>query len=260
MTRRFEGRSFVVTGAAQGLGRRVAERAAAEGAKVMVADRSKLGEDVAQALRATGAEAVFAKVDLETWEGAEELVDRAVAVFGRVDVLVNNVGGTIWAKPYQNYEPAQIEAEIRRSLLPTLWGCRAVMPQMLSQGNGVIVNISSTVTSLSTKRIPYAAAKGGVNAITSALAVELADSGVRICGIAPGGIEAPPRRIQRRDDEPDEAQKAWYREIYDEAIDTSLMKRLGTLDEIAGAVLFVASDDASYITGTTIPVAGGHQG
>ena len=103
---------------------------------------------------------------------------------GRIDILVNNVGGTIWAKPYAHYEEAEIEAEIRRSLFPTLWCCRAVLPYMLEQKRGVIVNVSSVATR-GINRVPYAAAKGGVNALTASLALEYAEQGIRVCATAP---------------------------------------------------------------------------
>ncbi|SFB42167.1 short chain dehydrogenase, partial [Collimonas sp. OK607] len=119
--------------------------------------------------------------------------------FGRVDILINNVGGTIWAKPYQEYEEAQIEAEIRRSLFPTLWCCRAALPGMIAQRCGVIVNISSIATR-GINRIPYSAAKGGVNALTASLAFEHAQDGIRVNAVATGGTEAPPRKIPRNSD------------------------------------------------------------
>lgn len=257
---RFAGRRALVTGAGQGIGRRIAERFAEEGAHVILADRAPHAAEVARSLgHGAGQGADFIQADLESWEGARGLVARAEAL-GGIDILVNNVGGTIWAKPYHLYAPEEIEAEIRRSLFPTLFMCRAVLPAMLERGRGVVVNISSAVTALSTKRVPYAAAKGGVNAITSALSAEYSGLGLRFVGVAPGGIAAPPRIVQRYASEPDAQARRWHEEIYEEAIATSQMKRLGTLDEIAGVVLFAASDDASYITGTTIPVAGGHQG
>ena len=117
--RRFEGRTVIVTGAAQGIGRGVALALAQEGAQLVLADRSQLIEEVLAEVRADGAKAVAVNVDLETWEGAENMVAAALAAFGAVDVLINNVGGTIWAKPFQEYAPEQIEAEIRRSLFPT---------------------------------------------------------------------------------------------------------------------------------------------
>ena len=186
-------------------------------------------------------------------------INAAVAHFGRVDILINNVGGTIWAKPYAEYEAEQIEAEIRRSLFPTLWCCRAVLPPMLKQDGGVIVNVSSVATR-GVNRVPYAAAKGGVNAITACLALEYAEHNIRVCGVAPGGTEAPPRRIPRNEAAPEQHEKLWYQQVVDQTTQSSLMKRYGTAAEQAAAILFLASDEASYITGVTLPVAGGDLG
>jgi dihydroxycyclohexadiene carboxylate dehydrogenase len=179
--------------------------------------------------------------------------------FGRIDVLVNNVGGTIWAKPYEHYGEHEIEAEVRRSLFPTLWCCRAALPAMLEQGRGAIVNVSSIATR-GVNRVPYGAAKGGVNALTACLAFETAQRGVRVNATAPGGTEAPPRRIPRNTAPQNEQEKAWYQQIVDQTIDSSLMKRYGTIDEQVGAILFLASDEATYITGVTLPVGGGDLG
>jgi dihydroxycyclohexadiene carboxylate dehydrogenase len=214
---RFQGRIFAITGAAQGIGRRVAERAALEGAHVAVIDRSPIGAEVAESLRATGAQAAYIPADLETWAGCETAMAQAADVFGGIDVLVNNVGGTIWAKPFEYYEPDQIEAEIRRSLFPTLYGCRAVLPHMLDAGKGVIVNVSSIATR-SLNRVPYAAAKGGVNAITASLAWEVAERGIRVVATAPGGTEAPPRAVPRNPNEQTAQEKVWYSQIVDQTI------------------------------------------
>src|SRR6516164_9726859 len=157
-------------------------------------------------------------------------------------------------KPYAEYGEAQIEAEIRRSLFPTLWCCRAVLPGMLDRGAGVIVNVSSVATR-SVNRVPYAAAKGGVNAITASLAMEYAAHGIRVFGVAPGATEAPPRRIPRNDAEPSVQEREWYGQVVDQTISSSLMRRYGTTEEQAAAILFLASDEASYITGLTLPVA-----
>src|SRR5690242_1531858 len=142
---RFAGKVAVVTGAAQGIGRSVALRLAREGGKVALVDRSDLVEEVRQEAEAAGAgaEALAITADLETFSGATTAMDRTRERFGRIDILINNVGGTIWAMPYAHYAEAQIEAEIRRSLFPTLWCCRAVLPAMLEAGGGAIVNVSS---------------------------------------------------------------------------------------------------------------------
>lgn len=259
MTTRFQDKVMVVTGAAQGIGRRVAERAAAEGAKVLVVDRSPARDEVVAAITGQGGVAAAISVDVETWEGCEAAMARAVDLWGRIDILVNNVGGTIWAKPFEHYEPAQIDAEVRRSLFPTLYCCRAAIERMLPQGSGVIVNVSSIATR-GLNRVPYAAAKGGVNAITASLAWEVAERGIRVVATAPGGTEAPPRVVPRNPNAAEEQREDWYRTIVDQTIQSSFMKRYGTLDEQAGPILFLASDDAAYITGVTVPVGGGDLG
>jgi dihydroxycyclohexadiene carboxylate dehydrogenase len=256
---RFVGRVAVVTGAAQGIGRDVALRLAREGGSVAMVDRSELVEEVCHEAEAAGSQAIAMIADLETFAGATDAMDSTLSRFGRIDILINNVGGTIWAKPYAEYDPEQIEAEVRRSLFPTLWCCRAVLPAMVQAGSGAIVNVSSVATR-GINRVPYGAAKGGVNAITACLAVEYAQHGIRVCGVAPGGTEAPPRRIPRNAVQPTEQEARWYQEIVDQTVSSSLMKRYGTAEEQAAAILFLASDEASYITGVTLPVAGGDLG
>lgn len=260
---RFAGKVVVVTGAAQGIGRAVAERVAAEGADTILVDRAELVHEVAAELGATlGADAgsaVGITADLETYDGASGAIEAARARHGRIDVLINNVGGTIWAKPFEHYQPEEISKEIQRSLFPTLWTCRAVLPHMISQQGGVIVNVSSVATR-GVNRVPYAAAKGGVKAITAALALEAAQYGIRVVATAPGGTEAPPRKVVRGPQPDGEQEKAWYQQIVDQTVDSSLMKRYGTLEEQAGPIVFLASDEASYITGSTLAVAGGDLG
>jgi len=213
----------------------------------------------AEKLATGGAGAVAFVGDLEQYTDCAAVMTKAQQEFGRIDILVNNVGGTIWARPYVNYGVAQIEAEIRRSLFPTLWCCRAVLPFMIEQQRGTIVNVSSVATR-GVNRVPYAAAKGGVNAITASLAWECADHGIRVVAAAPGGTEAPERRVARGPTSQTRQETAWYQQIVDQTVESSLLKRYGTLDEQASVILFLASDEASYLTGITVPVAGGDLG
>ena len=258
-TKRFENKVMIVTGAAQGIGQGVALRAAAEGALLVLADRAELVHEVAAEAARCGAAPVTVLADLETYAGAQAVVQAALDAHGRVDVLVNNVGGTIWAKPYQAYEEHQIEAEIRRSLFPTLWCCHAVLPSMIERKCGAIVNVSSIATR-SIYRVPYAAAKGGVNAMTASLAFEHAADGIRVNAVATGGTEAPPRKVPRNAAKLTPQEEAWYQGIVDQTIASSLMHRYGSIAEQVSAILFLASDEASYITGTVLPVGGGDQG
>ncbi len=257
---RFDDKVGVVTGAAQGIGHAVATGMAKEGGKVVLVDRSELVHEVSEKLTAGGARTVGLIADLEQYADCAAVMERAVERFGRIDILINNVGGTIWAKPYAQYEEDQILAEVRRSLFPTLWCCRAVLPHMLEQRRGTIVNVSSVATR-SVNRVPYAAAKGGVNALTASLAFEVAGQGIRVVATAPGGTEAPERRIPRGPTtEKTEQEKAWYQQIVDQTVASSLMHRYGTLEEQAAPILFLASDEAAYLTGVTLPVAGGDLG
>src|SRR6478609_386945 len=193
-THRFEGKVMIVTGAAQGIGQGVALRAASEGAKVLFVDRADFVAEVAA--EATGADTAGFVADMETYEGAASAMAFAIQRFGRIDILVNGVGGAIRMRPYAEFEPAQIDAEIRRSLMPTLYACHAVLPHLLRRGRGTIVNVSSNATR-GIRRVPYSAAKGGVNAITQSLAMEYAEHNIRVVATAPGGTPAPPRRVPR---------------------------------------------------------------
>lgn len=247
MNNRFQGKVALVTGAAQGIGRGVCWRLKAEGAQVVAVDRSELVHELA------GEGMLTLTADLEQHADCARVMASAVETHGRLDILVNNVGGTIWAKPFEHYEVEQIEAEVRRSLFPTLWCCHAALPYMLERGSGAIVNVSSIATR-GVNRVPYGAAKGGVNALTACLAFETAGRGIRVNATAPGGTEAPPRRVPRNSAEQTEQEKRWYQQIVDQTLDSSLMHRYGSIDEQVGAILFLASDEASYITGVTLPV------
>ncbi|MEH3143789.1 MAG: 1,6-dihydroxycyclohexa-2,4-diene-1-carboxylate dehydrogenase [Methylobacterium frigidaeris] len=255
---RFAGRVAVVTGAAQGIGREVALRLAREGAALLLTDRSEIVEETAAAARDLGARAEVQLADVEHYDACERVM-AAAAALGRLDVLVNNVGGSIWFKPFAHYAPHEVEAEIRRSLFPTLWCCRAALPHLLAAGGGSIVNVSSVATR-GVNRVPYAAAKGGVNALTACLAWEYAAHGIRVNAVAPGGTEAPPRRIARNPTPPGDEERAWIAEVVAQTRAASLMGRYGTAAEQAAAILFLASDEASYVTGVTLPVAGGDLG
>lgn len=256
---RFAGKAMIVTGAAQGIGAGVAIRAAAEGANVVLADRADFVVEVQQAIVDKGGRAVSVQCDLETYEGAEQAMAAAQEAFGRIDILINNVGGAIRMRPYAAFEPAQIDAEIRRSLMPTLYCCHAVLPTMLEQGKGVIVNLSSNATR-GIYRVPYSAAKGGINGLTQSLAMEYAEAGIRVVATAPGGTQAPPRRIARNAEGDSAQEQAWMTEAVAQVTASALMKRYGTLEEQIAPILFLASDEASYVTGSVLPVAGGDLG
>ncbi|KVD50033.1 1,6-dihydroxycyclohexa-2,4-diene-1-carboxylate dehydrogenase [Burkholderia sp. ABCPW 11] len=254
---RFSGKVVVVTGAAQGIGRGVALRAAAEGGKVLFVDRADFVAEVAA--QAPGGNTAGFVADLETYDGAHAAMAYAVQTFGGIDILINGVGGAIRMRPFAEFEPVQIDAEIRRSLMPTLYACHAVLPHLIARGGGTIVNVSSNATR-GIRRVPYSAAKGGVNALTSALAMEYAEHGIRVVATAPGGTNAPPRRVPRNAAGDTEQEQAWMAEAVRQVTESTYFKRYGSLDEQIAPILFLASDEASYITGTVLPVAGGDTG
>jgi dihydroxycyclohexadiene carboxylate dehydrogenase len=257
LCRRFEGQVAVVTGAAQGIGRAAALRLAAEGAPVVVADRAApQAEAVRGEIRAAGDQAEVALGDLETWDGAQAVAAAALAAYGRIDVLVNNVGGTIWARPYWEYAPEEIEKEVQRSLWPTLWTCRAVIPHMVERRAGAIVNVGSTATR-GIYRVPYSACKGGIHAITVSLAYELAEFGVRVNCIAPGGTDVGQRAIPRTPAPPTERDQQWMKGVMEQTLQDAFIKRFATPDEQAAAICFLAAPEASYLTGYVLPVSGG---
>jgi dihydroxycyclohexadiene carboxylate dehydrogenase len=130
---------------------------------------------------------------------------------------------------------------------------------MLEQGRGAIVNVSSVATK-GVNRVPYSAAKGAVNGLTAALAFELGTKNIRVNAVAPGGTTAPPRAVPRNASAVDDEERAWGKEVVAQTIESSYMKRYGLLREMSAAILFLASDAASYITGTVLPVGGGDQG
>lgn len=256
---RFLNKVVIVTGAAQGIGRGVALQVASEGAQVVMADFSDYVDDVLAEITAAGGQAIVVKANLETFSGAQSVVAKAVETYGRVDVLINNVGGAIWMKPFEEFSEEEIIKEVNRSLFPTMWCCRAVLPEMLKNKKGTIVNVSSIATR-GINRIPYSAAKGGVNGLTASLAFEHAKDGIRVNAVATGGTEAPPRKVPRNAAPMSEQDKAWMQQVVDQTIDRTFMGRYGTIQEQVNAITFLASDDSSYITGTVVPVGGGDQG
>jgi dihydroxycyclohexadiene carboxylate dehydrogenase len=197
--------------------------------------------------------------NLETSQGARRMVDQTIEAHGRIDVAVHNVGGTIWMKPFLAYSDKQIEKEISRSLWPTLWCCRAVIEVMAEQRSGAIVNVGSFATR-GIFRVPYSAAKGGVHALTACLAMEMAEFGVRVNCVAPGGVDDPSRTVPRNPNPLSDEERSWASQVSLQSRQSTPMGRRGRPDEPAAAICFLASDEASYITGQVLFVAGGGVG
>lgn len=263
--RRLAGKTCIVTGAGQGIGRAIARRLGQEGGQIVVADRvEEAAARVTEELTGHGVEATMVVVDLSTLPGAETLMAQTMSAYGRVDVLVNNVGGTIWMKPFHLYSEEEVELELERSLKPTLWCCRAALPIMMAQKAGSIVNLGSqSVRGL--YRLPYAASKGGILALGKVLAMEYGSHGIRVNTVSPGGTDIPDRvtpRLSLRpgvlaEDLPQQEADAFRREMGENIRSQQSLRRRGTPEEQAAAVAFLASDDASFITGDVINCSGG---
>ena len=261
--RRLEGKVCIVTGAGQGIGRATARRLAEEGGRIVVADRIDQGATEAVAeLRECGVEATKILVDVGTFAGAQELMRATRDAYGRIDVLVNNVGGTIWIKPYHLYTEDEVKLELERSLYPTLWCCLAALPVMIEQRSGAIVNVGSQSTR-GLYRLPYAASKGGIIALTKVLAMEYGGYGIRVNTVAPGGTEisdrVTPRQLIRPGVLAAEGPELenYRREMAEDIRNQQALRRRGLPEEQAAAIAFLASEDASFITGQVINCSGG---
>ena len=266
--RRFAGKVCVVAGAGQGIGSATARRLAQEGGTLVLGDWVETSaQRVAGEVKSFGGAATVHTGDYSTWDACVSLMEQAKREYGRIDVLVVVVGGTVFFQSYQYYTPEQIVAEVNKSLWPALWCVRAALPYMVEQRSGSIVTMSSHAV-VGKFRVPYAAAKAGIVGITSALSKEAGRYGVRINSVAPSAVQATDRVTPRSfnldvgaNELPPEERE--LQRIYRETERTStqpLVEGLGrtsTAEEQAAAIAFLASDDASYITGEVISVGGG---
>jgi dihydroxycyclohexadiene carboxylate dehydrogenase len=260
---RLKDKVCIVTGAGQGIGRATARRLGQEGGKIVIADRVDKGaSEAVMELRQCGVDATKALVDVSIFAGAQELMRAAQTAYGRIDVLVNNVGGTIWIKPYHLYSEEEVRLELERSLYPVLWCCLAALQVMITQQSGSIVNVGSQSTR-GLYRLPYAASKGGVAALTKVLAMEYGRYGIRVNTVAPGGTEitdrVTPRRLIRPGLWADESPETehYRREMAADIRNQQALRRRGLPEEQAAAIAFLASEDASFITGQVISCSGG---
>jgi 3-oxoacyl-[acyl-carrier protein] reductase len=242
---RLQDKTAIVTGAAQGIGLATALKFAAEGARVMVCDIRREAVDAAVAqCRALGAQAEGQVVDVTSREQIEAMAAATLARFGRIDVLVNNAGITQDAR-LQKMTLEQFDRVIDVNLRGVFHGAQAVLPAMLEQGAGVILNASSVVGIYGNYgQTNYAASKFGVIGFTKTWSRELGPKGIRVNAVAPGFIETPILATI-----PDKVLDAMREDVP--------LKRLGRPEEIANVYAFLASDEASYVNGAVIEVAGG---
>jgi meso-butanediol dehydrogenase/(S,S)-butanediol dehydrogenase/diacetyl reductase len=235
---RLQGKAALVTGGGSGIGRAICQRFASEGASVVVAD--VVGERAEEVAGSIGGRAVAADVT------AAADVARMVADAGRVDVLVNNAGGGV-ANGLLEIDEDEWDQDVDLNLKSAFLCSKAVLPGMIERGGGVIVNISSVNGIAYFANEPYSAAKAGLINLTRSMAARYGPQGIRAVAIAPGTIRTPLWQ-ERVDKKP---------EIFERLMRWYPLQRVGEPEDVAAAAAFLASDDASWITGEVLRVDGG---
>ncbi len=241
---RFEGKVVIVTGGNSGIGRGIVRRAVKEGAKVAIAARDPgKGADTVAEMRGLGGDVEFFPVDLGNEASARDMVEAAAKRFGRLDVVVNNAGGGARRAGVLPEDPPgeRLRKLMRNNLEAAYFVASYAMRHLRDAGGGAIVNISSTAT-FHGNWGNYCIAKAAVEGLTRSLAAEGAPYRIRANSVSPGWIDTESVNLSE--------DKSWQKGV-------SLLGRSGTTDEIAQAVCFLASEEASFVTGTTLIVDGG---
>lgn len=244
---RFRDRVVIVTGAAGGIGGAIVARAAREGATIVASDRRDDGKDAVAALLADATAWEYVDADLSVEEDAQRLIDSAVERFGRIDVLINNAGGGINRDFLAHTSETRVET-VNRNLWTVVNCCTSVLPVMRDAGYGRIVNVGAdSVRNGLYQHAMYNAAKGGVHGITTGLAREFATDGITVNTVAPTGVQTP--FVESRP--PDAVDR------FEKTRRLIPIGRFATTAEVASAVLYLASEEASFITGQVVSVNGG---
>ena len=247
---RFLNKTVLITGASVGIGHEAAIMFAGEGAKVAVNSQSERGEVVGEQIRSTDGEAIFVRGKVEVPDDAQRMVDQTIEAFGRLDILVNNAGIVVPGR-VDNTAIEDWDQTMAVNVRGTFLLSRLAAQHMLEHGGGAIVHNASVAAVKGLKdRAAYSASKGAVVALTKAMAMDYVDKNIRVNCVNPGTTLTPSLqdRINAFDD-PDAAMKMF--------VSRQPMGRLGKSEEIAAGILYLASDDASFITGAVLNIDGG---
>jgi NAD(P)-dependent dehydrogenase (short-subunit alcohol dehydrogenase family) len=253
MTTRLVGKVACITGATKGIGAVVAERLASEGACVVVSTRrAGSGDALVESIEAAGGKALCVRADVSDPSEARQFIERVVEWGGALDILVNNAANTDLRgdradQPLADESLEIFELNFRATLMPVVYCCKFALPHMIEHGSGAIVNLSSVCADLGLRGLPaYSAAKGAVNALTRQLAVDYGPA-VRVNAISVGSVDSGDAEGAFKRNDP----------VVAEANSRIYVTRLGERRDIAGAVAFLASDDAAFVSGTTLDANGG---
>lgn len=248
---RLAGKVAVVTGAASGIGRVSAERFAAEGARVVVADLNESGaEEVAAAIAESGGEATHVRCDVTRGDDAEAMIEAAVGRYGRLDVLFANAGYTNPPHPVEETTEAEMDRALAVNVKGVFLCSRAAVPVMREGGGGSIV-VTASVMGIRTRPgfTAYASSKAAAIHLARTLALELAEDGIRVNCLAPVATDTPMLNTFVGERDPEEGRAAFISSIP--------LGRLAQPADVSSAALYLASDEAAYITGVVLPVDGG---
>lgn len=248
---RVDKKVVLITGVAGDIGAATARRFAAEGALLATTDLKQPDSSVMASLHKDDAPFLFRQCDLADEEQVKILFDEVIETFGRLDILVNIAGGDYGRNTeFEDIDAENIQRNIDANLSSTMFTCREAVRHMKPQSSGSIINMSSmTFRGSSANQFAYAASKGGVFALTRTLAMTLGQHGIRVNAVAPGMIEV--RTIV------DTLPEGVWEQVSKAVGSTYPLGRVGQPDEVASCILFLASDEASFVTGEVLEISGG---